>query len=124
MQAELSAHPLKELLRRVFTEVIASPTYNEALIDRYFDPAYQQTIDGNRLNLADFKKHVKLQKTAVQNCRIDFIHMLAEGDMVSSVHKVSAQRSDGSTIIVKAMAIFQARNGRLLSCDELTHVLA
>lgn len=115
----------KEIIRRVFSEIVDNPILDESLVRHLFAADYEQHVDGNTLNLSQFIDHMHLQKAHIHNVQTEFLALVEEGDLVFSNHIVRAEKADGSHIAAKVLAQFLfAPDGKIAACDELTRLLS
>lgn len=112
----------KEFIREVFRNVIEDMHATEATVGKYFSKEYVQYVDGEMLDYDDFVAHMKAQKKALKSVNVRFKHIIVEDDKVATVHTIDAIKNDGSTIKAQINALFQIKNGKLVLCDELTHM--
>ena len=113
----------KTLIRAAFHDVFEEDAFSEAVIARYFHPDYIQTADGNQLNYQQFVAHMKQLKQAVHAVKIDFQHLIAEGNSVCSVHIASGKKSNDKLVSSKIIAYFEIKEDLIYRCDELSHLL-
>ena len=112
----------KSLIKRAFQEVFASDAFDESAIARYFSPHYVQKTDGRTLDFAGFVAHVRELNRTVKNVRINFERLVAEGASVVSIHRAEAEKVAGGRIAMRVFALFVIDEGKIASCDELTHL--
>ena len=112
----------KSLVEHAFQDVFASDAFEEAAIDRYFSPHYVQKTDGRTLDFAGFVAHVRELKRTVKNVKITFERMVAEGANVVSIHRAEAEKIAGGRISIRVFALFVIDEGKIVLCDELTHL--
>jgi predicted SnoaL-like aldol condensation-catalyzing enzyme len=112
----------KSLIERAFQEVFASDAFDEAAIARYFSPRYAQKTDGRTLDFAGFVAHVHELKRRVRNVKITIQRMVAEGANVVSIHRAEAEKVAGGRVTVRVFALFVIDEGKIVLCDELTHL--
>ena len=114
----------KLLIRKMFRDVLEKDSFDEAVIVRYFSPSYIQHADGKTLDFAGFVDHVRELKRIVTNLRFTFEHMLAEGDKVMDIHRVEGKKRSGGKIAVRLFSLWIIKDGKIVLCDELSHVVA
>jgi predicted SnoaL-like aldol condensation-catalyzing enzyme len=112
----------KSLIARAFQEVFASDAFDEGAIARYFSPRYVQKTDGRTLDFPGFVAHVRELKRTVKNVKITFERMVAEGANVVSIHRAEAEKIAGGKISIRVFALFVIDDGKIVLCDELTHI--
>jgi ketosteroid isomerase-like protein len=112
----------KALIERAFRDVFASDAFDEGAITRYFSPLYVQKTDGRTVDFPGFVAHVRELKHTLKNVKITFERLVAEGASVVSVHRAEAEKVAGGRIAVRVFALFMIEEGKIISCDELTHL--
>lgn len=111
----------KTLLKNAFASVFEQGQIDEASVSRYFDKQYTQWVDGHELDFNGFVEHLAAQRKRVEKVNVTFRTILAEGDQVSTVHLIDAMTKEGNAVKGKVIALFSFRNGKILSCEELTY---
>lgn len=112
--------------RRIVLEalaIISEPAHSPERIARWFAPDYQQQVDGNVLDYAQFLIHMAALKTLTRRMTIDVKAIADSGETVLTHHQVSVTKQDGQTSLIEVLAHFQCRKGRIVRCDELTRLL-
>jgi len=112
----------KSLVRKMFREVIEREELDERAVARYFSPRYVQKVDGKTLDFADFVDHVRELKRTVTNLRVTFEHMVSEGNKIMDIHRVEADKRVGSKITARVISLWIIEDGKIVLCDELTHL--
>ncbi len=113
----------KALIQAAFRDVIEDCQATETTIAHYFSPDYIQSVDDKILNFEQFVSHMKVQKSVVETININLLKMVGEGDIVCSHHEVYATKKNGDALKAKVIAFFTIKNGKIIRCDELTHLL-
>jgi predicted SnoaL-like aldol condensation-catalyzing enzyme len=113
----------KEIVRNMFRDIFEKPHLDIALIAHYFHPSYMQYVDGNILDYTTFIQHMQAIKSSVKDVKIKFEHLIAEDDMVCSVHYASGTKPNGSVVKSKIIALFKLQEGKFVLCEELTQLL-
>lgn len=110
-------------LRQMFKQM-NNPKLDLADVEETHAKSYIQHVDGKTLNYDDYvAHHIKLKQT-VSDIQVEFDHMVAKGNKVATVHRARATKKDGSVIKVKVNALFEFNDdGKLILCDELTHLI-
>lgn len=112
----------KSLVEQAFQDVFASDAFDESAITRYFSPRYVQKTDGRTLDFAGFVAHVRELKRTLKNVKITFERAIAEGASVVSIHRAEAEKVSGGRVVVRVFALFVIGEGKIVLCDELTHL--
>lgn len=103
--------------------IITDPAHSPERIARWFAPDYQQQVDGNVLDYAQFLVHMATLKTLTRRMTIDVKAIADSGDSVLTHHQVSVTKQDGQTSLIEVLAHFQCREGKIVRCDELTRLI-
>ena len=103
--------------------IISEPAHSPERIASWFAPDYQQQVDGQVLDYAQFLIHMATLKTHTRRMTIDVKAIADNGDRVLTHHQVSVTKPDGKTSLIEVLAHFQCREGRIVRCDELTRLL-
>lgn len=114
---------LKQLIQTALHEVVENMNASEETIARYFSKDYIQKVDGKILNYAELVAHMRVQKAALMSAKVTIQYLITEGDFVASLHVVDAIKKDGSPVQVQVNAIFKIQEGKIVLCDELTHLI-
>ncbi|AJF71836.1 SnoaL-like domain [Raoultella terrigena] len=104
-------------------EIITNPQHEEEKIARYFSPDYQQQVDGKRLDYQGFIGHMALLKTLTSRMSLSVLAIAGDGNTVFTHHHVKVDKKSGQRSEIAVMARFTLASGRILRCDELTHLL-
>lgn len=113
----------KELIKSAFREVLENPGVSKDSIKKYFSEKYTQHVDGKTLNFEDFVTHIEHLHQKVDCIEINFLKLICEGSKACSVHIAKGKKKDGSPIQAKVIAFFEVEKGKIVLCDELTHIL-
>jgi predicted SnoaL-like aldol condensation-catalyzing enzyme len=112
----------KSLIECAFQDVFASNAFDQDVIARYFSPQYVQKTDGHTLDFPGFVAHVRELKRALKSIKITFERIVAEGASVVSIHRAEAEKVAGDRITIRVFALFVIDDGKIVLCDELTHL--
>jgi predicted SnoaL-like aldol condensation-catalyzing enzyme len=112
----------KSLVKRAFQEVFASNAFDENVIASHFSPRYVQKTDGRTLDFSGFVAHVRELKRTLKNVEITFERLVAEGANVVSIHRAEAEKIAGGRIALRVFALFVIDDGKIVFCEELTHL--
>ncbi|GEM15601.1 nuclear transport factor 2 family protein [Gluconobacter oxydans] len=88
----------------------------------FMTPDYRQLVDGREMNLADFRAHALALREGLSSLEIEILHLVCEADRAATVHLASATRPSGARSVIRVVAFYQFRGGRLCLVDELTRV--
>ena len=112
----------KVLIRRMFRDVIERDKFDEQEVARYFGRSYQQKVDGKTLDFAGLVDHLRELKRTVTDLRVSFEQMVAEGNKVMDIHRVEADKRAGGKVTARVMSLWVIEDGKIVLCDELTHM--
>lgn len=113
----------KAFINQLFKDVIEDLSANEKTISKYFSPSYIQHVDGHTLNYQDFLQHMIMQKSILTFVKVSIERCIVEGNKICTQHTVNAIKKNGDSIAVKVISYFEIENGKIVLCDELTHLL-
>ena len=85
----------KAIVKRMFEEVFAGESCDEALVRRHFSTEYVQCVDGKVLGFEEFLRHLRILKDATRTISFEFKALIQEGDIVFSNHVVTVKPSRG-----------------------------
>ncbi|MFT8325942.1 nuclear transport factor 2 family protein [Gluconobacter oxydans] len=88
----------------------------------FMTPDYRQLVDGREMTLADFRAHALALREGLSSLEIEILHLVCEADRAATVHLASAIRPCGARSVIRVVAFYQFRDGRLCLVDELTRV--
>jgi len=114
----------KELIKQAFRHIIEAETVDEKQIARFFSPDYIQHVDGHTIGYDEIVRHLYEQRRTIAAMEVNFLALAGEGNLVFTNHVVSARRKDGGRIKVKVIAQFTFQGDKIVSCDELTHMIS
>lgn len=104
-------------------QVIASPVHSPASIAEFFDPDYEQWVDGKTLGYNDFLHHMALLKQVTRRMSLTILAVASQGNDVLTHHLVEVEKQDGVRSTIQVFAHFTLRNQRIYRCSELTHLV-
>lgn len=110
-------------LKSLFADLF-DPTKGIEAIKPYFSPQYTQWVDGKLLDFEAFIQHVKALKEVIASAHIEFKEYLENGNIVADTHEVFITKKTGEKLHVKVMAFFTFENQKILSTQELTHLIS
>ncbi|WP_273868850.1 nuclear transport factor 2 family protein [Serratia odorifera] len=113
-----------EIVVRALQQVVASPEHHPAVIADFFSQDYQQQVDGHTLDYAQFVQHMALLKQQTRSMRLNVLALAEQGETVLTHHRVVVEKCDGRRCEVQVLAHFTLCAGRIVRCDELTHLLS
>lgn len=112
---------LKELIENVFKVVTDMKAVNEDYA-QYISKDYVQCVDGEILKYNGFIDHMKALKKSVKSLTIVFHDVITEGNKVVTRHTAYAVKKNNKEVEVQVIAIFEVKDGKIISCNELTHM--
>ncbi|WP_034914425.1 hypothetical protein [Erwinia sp. 9145] len=113
----------KEIITAMLQDIICHPVHDEQLIARYFDPAYQQCVDGKWLEYRDFVKHMAVLKTHAKDMAVVVRSVVGEGDTVFTHHYVTVENRQGVNSEFEVLACFTLSSEKIVRCEELTRMI-
>jgi ketosteroid isomerase-like protein len=112
----------KQLIKDSFNTLFSKLDASEESVSQFFDKNYKQNVDGKTLDYKGFLQHIKVLFSQLESCRVEFEHIIAEGDKVCTVHYPIAVKKNGVKVKAEVHALFQINNGKIVLCHELTHL--
>jgi len=114
----------KAIIKAALQAVIANVNgFSIEVIASYFSVNYHQNVNGNVLFYDDFVKHIAALYQVLKSVEITIIAMVQDGQTVFSHHHVHAKKYDGSEVHTQVIAQFTLQDGKIIQCDELTHLI-
>jgi hypothetical protein len=90
---------------------------------KYMSTDYVEHIDGKVFNFKQWLHHMNGLKDLMQSYTLTFDEIVAEGEQIATSYVVHATKKDGSKLDIRIIAIFKIKDGKIIYCDELTHVI-
>jgi len=118
MRSDTPEHTIRQLLA-TFTDFNADID----TLTSFMTPDYRQLVDGRDMALKDFRDHALALRSRFRKLDIDIQHLVCQNDTVATIHLVRATHPCGKQTLVKVIAFFKFREGRICLVDELTHIL-
>ena len=118
----MNTNCLKELVKRSFNALLENPSFDPSHFEEYFSKDYIQYVDGKTMDYVGLLEYAKTLKSRVEDIKISYEHLIAEGNKVCSIHIVEAVR-DMQPIKMKIFSLFEFKNNKIIMCDELTHLV-
>ncbi|NHN92771.1 nuclear transport factor 2 family protein [Acetobacter sicerae] len=112
----------EQIIREMFATFTDFGSTPDRLLD-FMTSDYRQYVDGHEMTLGDFQAHTHALRNTLGALEIDIQHIVCEGDKAATVHVARATRRSGEQSLIKVVAFYQFRDGRICLVDELTHVL-
>ncbi len=106
----------------MFKDIFENPTFDEAAIDGYFSTEYIQQVDGKIINFEQFKQHVRVLKDSMKSVSAEFKTLVQEDNIVFSNHLISGLNKEDRSVEGQVIAEFTFKDGKIISCDELTRM--
>ena len=112
-----------ELFKKIMADIIESSEAGEAIISKYFSKNYSQQVDGKKIDYHGFVRHMAAQKQLIKSAKVEFIQVIAQDNIISTIHEVTVTKRNGSQSLIKVIGhmIFEA--DKTTEVDELTHVI-
>lgn len=90
---------------------------------KYMSVNYIEHIDGKTFNFKQWLHHMNGLKNLMKSYELTFDQIVVEGDQIATNYVVHATKKDGSKLNIRIIAIFKIKDEKMLTCDELTHVI-
>lgn len=114
----------KAFLLDFMQEVLVKGNIDNKTISHYLHPDFKQFVDSKSSNYDGFIAHMKnLHSRGLKDLKIRYEHIIAKDNNVITVHYPSAILPSGATLKLKVIALFSFKDGKIILCDELTHLL-
>lgn len=114
----------KQKIRTLFQHAIVAETLDIAQIESLVSPEYRQTVDGITLDYPQFIDHLRAQRETIRRMSVTFLTLIAEGNRVCSHHQITVEKKNGARAVAQVIALFTLRAGKIIACNELTHLLS
>ncbi|WP_073479987.1 nuclear transport factor 2 family protein [Streptoalloteichus hindustanus] len=96
----------------------------EEAVSTYFAPHYEQYVDGNRLDRAEFARHVRTVRDTLRGGEIEVREVLFDGVTLAETHTVRGRKTDGAAVVLEVYTFCEiGHDGRVRRLKELTHLL-
>jgi ketosteroid isomerase-like protein len=112
-----------DLLKEMFAKGVTNMKAGRSDFEHLYSPDYRQNVDGKTLNYEEFVAHLDDLHKTLNSLKIEFLDIVSEGDKVATRHKAYGVKKNGDVVEVLVVAIFGFKNGKIISCDELTHLI-
>ena len=119
----MNENPSIAVVLDALQRVVAGSQHQPALIAELFSEDYRQQVDGKVLDYAQFMQHMALLKQLTRSMALEIIAVAGQGEAVLTHHQVRVEKRDGGRSLVKVLAHFTVRDGKICACDELTQLL-
>ncbi len=90
---------------------------------KYMSDQYIEHIDGQTFNFQQWLHHMLTIKQMMKSYQLTFDEIVVEGDQIATSYVVHAIKKDGTHLDIRIIALFKIQNGKMIYCDELTHLL-
>ena len=90
---------------------------------KYMSNQYIEHIDGQTVNYQHWLHHMLDLKNMMNSYSLSFDEIVAEDNQIATSYVVHATKKDGTKLDIRIIAIFKIQNGKMIYCDELTHLL-
>lgn len=113
----------KYIIIQAFKEILEDGKIDNETVKKYFHKDYIQEVNGAKINYDEFKLHLIKQRQSIENISIKFNTILSYENIIFSNHNVNCIKKDGSFCFFKVIAEFRIKDGKIIFCDELTHLI-
>lgn len=113
-----------QLIRSAFNALFQC--HPDALFDeinQYFSKNYQQTTDGNRLDLEGFYEHISKVRRVTKSIHVQIISYACNGPYIFTHHQAYVEKINQLKASIDVLAHFEIQNSKIVRCYELTQVL-
>jgi len=117
----MTENEARDLLARVF-RTLFDPAAGAEAVGAFFTSDYVQVADGRQLDRAAFLDHVRVLKAALQGGSATLEKVVAGGDTIASLHRITARKQTGETIRMTVHAFFEIEHGLIRRTEELSHL--
>lgn len=90
---------------------------------RYMSENYLEHIDGKTFNFEQWLHHMTGIKKLMKSYELRFNEIVVEGENIAASYDVQATKINGEKLVIRVIAIFKIKDGKMVYCDELTHLL-
>lgn len=112
---------LKKVIENNF-QVSTNLEATEEDFARYHSKDYIQYVDGKVLNFEEYVVHRKALQKTLKSVKVVFHDMIIKENKVVTRHTAYAVKKDNKEIELQVIAIFEVKDGKIISCHELTHL--
>ncbi|MBL7481403.1 nuclear transport factor 2 family protein [Legionella bononiensis] len=102
-----------DLLKNIWESVYDPRNDVSTVIKQYFHPNYTQCINGVEMSYDDYISHVKEQKQNMQINKIDYKHVLEDGDEVFALYYPRGTNNEGLLVEAEVIAYFRFEEQKL-----------
>lgn len=113
----------EELVKAYLAEIIEVNDFNENKIRSFLDNDFIQYVNGQKLDLEQCIKHVKVVKSQVTDGKLTFEKLFSDANKVCTVHVAEGKKIDGSVVKFKVIGCLEIKDSKIIIFDELTHLL-
>ncbi len=89
---------------------------------RYHSTDYIQHVDGKILDYNEYVQHRNNVKKTLKSVKVVFHDIIIEKNKIVTRHTAYAVKNDDIEIELQVIAIFEIKDGKIISCNELTHL--
>lgn len=115
----LEAEKLKKIIEASFKSATDMNASDESYAVHH-SKEYVQHVDGKVMNYEEYVTHKKAIKKTIKSLKVVFHDMLFDGNKVVTRHTAYAVKNDDKEIEVQVIAIFEIKDDKIITCDELT----
>ncbi|AHG18880.1 hypothetical protein Z042_04125 [Chania multitudinisentens RB-25] len=115
---------IKQTVIDALQTLVSNPEHDENKIAVFFDPSYQQVVDGKQLDYSGFIQHIAALKSHTKHMSVSIKSIVAENDTVFTHHYVNVEKNQGERSEFEVFARFTLASGRIICCEELTRMIS
>ena len=105
----------KEHLKKIWSVLYEPNADVPAVIERFFHPDYEQSINGVILRRGEYTEHVIAQKNNIVLESIDYKHMLESGDELFALYFPKGKDAAGKLVVVEVIAYFKFKGDQIIN---------
>ena len=102
-----------ERLKNIWQSVYDNSSEVVSVIENFFDPDYEQCINGITMLRTEYINHVIVQKQNMIIERIDYKYIIEKGDELFAVYYPKGKNLAGLSIKAEVIAYFKFKNDRI-----------
>jgi hypothetical protein len=101
-------------LKNIWTVIYDPKIDVTGVIEDFFHPDYEQTINGVMMCRSEYINHVIAQKKSMVMKHIEFKHYLESGEELFAIYCAKGKSSEGSDIEAEIVSYFQFQDKQIL----------
>ncbi len=102
-----------ERLKNIWQSVYDNSSEVVSVIENFFDPDYEQCINGSTMHRTAYINHVIAQKQNIIIERIDYKHIIEKEDELFAIYYPKGKNLAGLSIKAEVIAYFKFKNDKI-----------